>query len=128
MGLTCTIKRLCTLHRHTLHGPGLRKEIRQRPMLRTAIIPERDRVFLPMEANLKLRRFNVLDEKIEQTAGFRTLQFLDAGGENTIDEQSLPPGFRMGTYQRMLGARIVRYRPPDLPVNVLAFREYRSDH
>lgn len=54
------IERRVAIDRYPVHGAGLRKIIRDCPVLSTAIIPKRNGVDPPLETHMKLRRFHML--------------------------------------------------------------------
>src|SRR5690349_8486938 len=92
------IERLVAAHRHAMAVTAMREVVEHRVMLGAAVVPERHRVGLPLEAALELRRLDVAIEHLEQRIAFVLLELRDAQGETTIDVQPLPAGHRMGAH------------------------------
>jgi hypothetical protein len=76
-------------------------------VLRAAVVPERDRVRLPLEAAMQFRRLDVAVEHLQYRVALLLAQLHDAGGEGAVDEQCLAPGHRMGADQGMLLTRVL---------------------
>ena len=74
-------------------------------VLAAAVVPERHRVLLPLEAAVKLRRLDMAEQHLEQRVAFVALELSDLRREAAVDEQQLALGHRMGADHRVLGLR-----------------------
>ncbi|MNU08521.1 hypothetical protein D3C72_2546030 [compost metagenome] len=70
-------------------------------MLRHAVIPNGDVIFLPAPAHLELRLGNVSKQEVQQRVTFLRCQINNSGRETFVDEQRLPAADRVGTYHRV---------------------------
>src|SRR5581483_4407792 len=70
-----------------------------------AVVPEGDRVGLPDEAALELRRLAVAVEHVEQRVALVPAEAHNARGEVAVDVERLATGHRMRADHRMLGPR-----------------------
>src|SRR5262245_42022106 len=75
-------------------------------VLGAAVVPECDRIRLPLETHAQLGGFHVAVEHFEYRVAFSRAQTDDVRGEKTIHEQTFPPRLWMRPDNRMLGARI----------------------
>jgi hypothetical protein len=60
-------------------------------VLRAAIVPEGNRVHLPLKATVELRRLDVAIEHVKNCSTLVPVELYDAGGETAIDKQELLP-------------------------------------
>src|SRR5215831_18274816 len=75
-------------------------------VLGAAVVPECDRIRLPLETHAQLGGLHVAVEHFEYRVAFSRAQTDDVGSEKAIHEQAFPPSLGMGPDNRMLGARI----------------------
>src|ERR1041384_5113762 len=93
------------LHRDAGARPGVRPVVPHRPMLRAAIVPERDGVLGPAEAALEQRVLGVLVEVRKNRVALVARDADDVAGEAAVDVERLAARHRMGANDRMLGIR-----------------------
>ncbi len=79
-------------------------------MLRAAIVPQGNRIFLPLEAAMKLRSSGLLKQHVEQGSAFRRSHADNPPGKPTINEQRLPSGHRMSPHHRVDSLRSLPLR------------------
>src|SRR5712672_43225 len=73
-------------------------------MLDATVVPECNRVRLPLEADAELGRLDVAIEHLKDCVALVLPQADDARRECAVDEQALFPGDWMGPNNRMFGA------------------------
>src|SRR5476651_1329164 len=98
-------ERLVAGHGHAIAQTAVREVIPHRVVHRRAVVPEGDRVGLPGEAALELRRLAVAVEHLEQGIALVFAQAHDVRREVAVDVERLAAGHRMGAHDRMLAAR-----------------------
>src|SRR5262245_8130776 len=77
-----------------------------RAVLGAAVVPEGDRVGLPLEAHRELGRLDVAPEHLQDRIALAFAEADNAGREHPIYEQDLPARDRVGAHDRVLGTRI----------------------
>ncbi len=97
------IERLVAADRHPMAVTAVWVIVEHRVMLGAAVVPERHRVRLPLEAALEFRRLDVAVEHFQQRIALVAAELGDAQGEATVDVEPLLSGHRMGADDRMLG-------------------------
>src|SRR5678815_904676 len=81
-----------TLDRHAMAVAALRIVVPHRVVLHAAVVPERDRVHLPAEPAVELRRLDVAVEELQHRVALRPRELLDARGEAAVDVERLAAG------------------------------------
>src|SRR5712692_6745330 len=99
------IKRCVALDRHTMAVTALWEVVPHRMMLDAAVVPERDRVHLPAEPALELRRLDVTIEELEQRVALGPLELHDLRGEAAVDVEPLLARHGVRANDGMLGFR-----------------------
>src|SRR5438034_6352698 len=96
------VKRLVALDRHTMPVSALWEVVPHRMMLHAAVVSERDRVHLPAEAALELRRLDVAAEELQHGVALGPLELHDPRREPAVDVESLPARHGVRSHDRML--------------------------
>src|SRR5579871_5738379 len=81
----------------------MRPVIPHRMMLYAAIVPERDRVFLPAKPALEQRVRHVLVEILQNAGALVARYAVDVAGESLVDIECLAAGHGVGADHRMVG-------------------------
>src|SRR5262245_18199280 len=99
-------ERPLAFHRHAGARARVRPVIPHRAVLRTTIVPERDRIFGPSETALEPRIFRMLVKIRQNGIAFIAWNADNMAGEAAIHIESFFPGYRMRPDHRMLRAWI----------------------
>src|SRR5580700_12139819 len=97
------IERLVAAHRDAVAITAMRKIVEKGVMLGGAVVPERYRARLPLEAAVEFRRLDMAIEHFQKRVAFVLAQLREAQGEAAVDEQRLPARHRMGAHHGVLG-------------------------
>src|SRR5262245_51360498 len=100
---TVALLRLIAFQRDAVHQAAIAVIIVDRIVLGAAIVPERDRARLPMEAAGELRPDLMPEQKIEDRRALLLAHVLEAHRVGDVDVERLAAGLRMGAHRRVLG-------------------------
>src|SRR5262249_12538006 len=78
----------------------------KRMVLGAAVVPECDRICLPLETHAQFGGLHVPVEHLENRVAFARAQADNARGEEAVREQAFPTRLGMRPDDRMLGTRI----------------------
>src|SRR5579883_1022998 len=101
--ITARSKGPVALNRDPVARAGMRPVIPHRMMLYAAIVPERDRVFLPAKPALEQRVRHVLVEILQNAGALVARYAVDVAGESLVDIECLAAGHGVGADHRMVG-------------------------
>lgn len=102
-----------------MHYPPLWQVIRIGIVLSHAVIPNRNIIWLPAPAHLKLRFSDMSKQEVQQRCALFLTHLDNSRGKAFINEQRLLAGHRVGTHYRMQQRRMLRHR--FLPAPMLGF-------
>ena len=102
-GRAIALDRLVAVHRDPVYQTVRSAVVGDGVMLGAAVVPNRNGVLLPMEAGGELRRLQVIEEIVEEGAGFLAGDTVQPLGEDRIDIERLAPRLWVGADDRMLG-------------------------
>src|SRR6516225_11788910 len=91
---------------HAPSGARLRVVVPERLVLDAAVVPEGNRVRLPVEPHLEFLTRAELAQKVQERAPLLSRQLVDVGGELAVDVERLAPGYGVGANNGMRGFRV----------------------